>query len=203
MKEILKIYKMQLKRLLREFVVTKKEEKLIAFGAVMINTVECFDGYQGSSIAQFEIPGGLYSLSDIYVRYGDYKFGYIQNIEFNRESGIAYIGHIATTVDCMGLGIARRFIYAFAACAKADFGVKEIHFCESSASGEKFSLYDNFFTQKLGAVRVSHKFGYKWVWQVPDELDAECSFFKRHHNNSYINLPGDRRLSSSAKVHLA
>lgn len=188
MHSIIANIKSQLKSLLREYVVTKKEEKLIAFGAVLYDTAECFDGYQGDVLSDSPLPGGRYCLSDIYVRYGAYTFGFIQRIQFDKECGIAYIGHIATKQEYMGLGLARRFIYAFAACAKVDYGVREIHFCESAAKDEKLDLYDKFFTQKLGATRLPHNFGDVWVWQIPEGLSEDSSFFKRKHQNAYIDL---------------
>lgn len=162
MKRILKI--------IRSHVISKEEEFFIAFGKVYFHTNECFNGFQGSLITETPIFGfdknECFCLSDIYVDVDGYSFGYIQRIEIHLEDRVAKIGHIATGSNFTRMGLGKKLIYSFSKRVKIDYGVEEIHFCESS----QLDVYPYFFKEKLGATHVLDNGCDKWIWKIPDHI---------------------------------
>lgn len=175
MRELLRIVNEKLRCRLRSFVVSAREEKLIAWGVFHSNTSMCFKGARDGDLTTFPLPDGSIALSDIYVGYNGFTFGWIQDLVVYPELQTAWVGHIATDSVLTNRGIGTRLVYALGACLKNEFGVKEIHFKERST---KVASYKYFFEQRLHAECVDDRHGKEfWIWQIPDHFLATHKLF--------------------------
>lgn len=167
--------KCKIKLGIRQYLITEREEKLIATGMVYGETLRCFASAHDGELAVFPCPDGSCALSDVYVRYNGYTFGWIQEIIVYPERETAEVGHIATDSGLMNRGLGTRFAFALGAALKYEFGVKQIHFKERST---KIDLYVPFFEQKLRATRDSDLHGKEfWKWDIPSRLSTTLKVF--------------------------
>lgn len=165
----------RIKGTLRKYLITDREEKLIATGMVYGETLRCFAGAHDGELSTFHYADGACALSDVIVRYNGYTFGWIQEIKVFPERNMAEVGHIATDSKLMNRGLGTRFAYALGAALRHEFGVKEIHFKERST---KIHLYTHFFELKLQATRDVDQNGKEfWSWIIPARLQTTYKVF--------------------------
>jgi hypothetical protein len=147
--------------------VSPEEEYLIGLSQVLLNTEECFFGYQGSEVSTCQILGfdksKRFGINDIYVCFKYHRYGWIQRIDVDLINGHADIGHIATDADLTGIGLGKRLALGIGRYLKNNYGITEIHFCESSSK----SVYPIFFTKTLGATYTQKNGNDCWVWAIP------------------------------------
>jgi hypothetical protein len=176
MRELLRHIDDKIRCGLRRYVVSAREEKLIAWGMVHSDTSRCFKGTRREdNLTTFPLSDGGVALSDICVHYNGVTFGWIQEMIIYPELQTAHVGHIATDIAFMNQGLGKRLAYTLGACFRNEFGVEEIHFKERST---KIILYKAFFEQKLHAECVNDRHGKAfWIWKIPEHLAATHKLF--------------------------
>lgn len=167
-RNLLSVFKTRIRRYIRSLIVTRNEECLIAFGKAYIEPQSCLVGYYGADIEGYgNTPSGQSFLPNIKFSYNGFTFGWIENTVLELDRGIAYINHIATRSDLVGLGLGIRLVESIAYYLQKSYNIKEIHFCETSKQRE---LYHHFFSEKLGAKYVVEDKKEKWIWEIPQDL---------------------------------
>jgi hypothetical protein len=88
--------------------VKEEQELSIAFDKVFSNTSDYFRGFRDSTITEIPINDQRFCLDNIYIGFGKYRFGWIQQIEIDLENKVAQVGHIATDINFTRKGLGKK-----------------------------------------------------------------------------------------------